>query len=392
MRRVLPGLIVLSLALLSLAEPANAAGQAAADSTLFLNGSVRQRNGSPPARQLQVELVCGDRVQQQVFTSETGFFSFTIERSQQQGWTDASVGRDGDLNRDSHWNSSGNKTGVFAESHFKTFNLSGCRIRLTGGQGYSATQIQLANRSVFDSPETGVLVLAAGEERRDLSVRVTTLRAPSGARKAFEKAQAELAKEEPDHGKAIQHFQTAIREYPEFAEAWFQLGELLGQEKNFDEAQHAYEQAVEQDPDFVEPYLSLARLALFREDWQLGADLSEQVLSRDPAEVKAHYYKGLANYFLGRLELAEEGFLYIPTHGYSQAHPLALFHLAVIHARAGRIQEAGDEFSLFLGLMPEGRIDPGQKERIEQQLIAWKAKGLWNDNSAGGSDASPDPQ
>jgi len=337
--------------------------------TLFLNGSVVQENGAPPDRQLMVELVCGDLVQQQVRTSEKGFFSFSHVMNQPEGWTDASVGRDVE------------KPGVFGESNFQTFNMSACRIRLVSGQGFSANSIQLGHRSAFDSPEVGLLVLVPGEEANPAIVSLTSLRAPAAARNSYEKAMAELAKKKPDPAKAIRDLKTAVKEFPEFAEAWYQMGELLTQQKKHEEAQHAYDQAVTADPGFVKPYLALARQALFSEQWQQASDLSDKALSLTPQEEKAYYYKGLANYYLGRAKPAEEGLRFVVDHGFAATYPLSCFHLGVIYAQAGRIQEAGEQFNQYLRLMPEQQVDPAQRERIRQQLTDWKSKGLWKDDT-----------
>ena len=359
------------------AEP-QGGGSRSSDKFLFLTGQVVGIDGTPardPA--LQVELVCGGRVQQQNRLSEEGHFSFTIEPAAQQGWTDASVGNDGILNRDSHWNSSRDRSGVFASSSFGTFNLSGCVIRLSEGQGYSSTEISLANRSVFDNPDVGVVVVGKPGEQGAAVLSVTTLQAPAKAREAYQKAQRELAGGNPNLGKAARNLRVAVEEYPEYAEAWYQLGEVQLREHKPEDAMESFEKAVSSDARYVEPHLALARMALFNEDWRRAEEMSVEALALSPRSGQAHYFRGLAGYFLGELDKAEESLGWVKANGYAERYPLALFHLAVIHIQTGSLQEAGSEFDDYLRLMPEEQLPPGQKERIQKQLRAWEEQGVW---------------
>jgi TolA-binding protein len=361
-------------------------GGQSGDSFLFLTGRVVQSDGSAPKNgNIRVELVCGTRVQQQVFASEEGVFTLTVEREQQQGWMDASVGHDGALNQASPWNSSRDKPGVFAASAFQTFNLSGCKVRLSAGQELLATEINLSNRSVFDNPDIGILVIGREGQHSGTVMSVTSLSAPPKARKAHQKALSELSRKDPKFGKAAQNLKKAVEEYPGFSEAWFHLGQVQLRMDELDAAMGSFEESRKNDPRYLEPRMALARLVLYREEWPRAAELARECLNLSSGAVQAHYFNGLASYFLREIDQAESSFGFLKERGYGEKYPLALFHLAIIHAQKNQIQEAGDDFQQYLRVMPEAQFPPGQKEKIEQQLASWEKQRVWKPKPGSGA-------
>jgi TolA-binding protein len=98
--------------------------------------------------------------------------------------------------------------------------------------------------------------------------------------------------------------------------------------------------------------------------------------------VQAHYFQGLASYFLKEFDRAESSFAYLKTHNYERKYPLALFYLAIIHTEKNRLQEAGAEFQHYLQVMPEAQFPPGQKEKIQRQLAAWEEQRVWKPKPA----------
>jgi tetratricopeptide (TPR) repeat protein len=340
---------------------------------------VANHDDSPLERPVQLDLLCGGRVQQQVFSSETGSFSFIVESRKAQEWMDASAGRDGGLDRNSHWNSSIDKEGVFAASRFKTFNLSGCRIQLSGNQGLFANAINLSNRSVFDNPNVGTIVLFRDGSGQSPTVETAEFLVPPSARMAFAKALEEISKEKPNRARALRELAKAVKDYPGYAEAWQLRGELHLEQGEREAARKSFEEALSADPGYPKPYLSIARLALFDENWEEAALMSERMLKILPNSAQGNYFNGLANFYLGREEPAERALRFLKDEGLGRRYPVALFHLGMIDARRGRIAEAAEEFASYLENMPPDEIPPGQKERLERQLAAWGREDLISD-------------
>lgn len=349
-------------------------GKPVSDDTLFLTGKVVQGDNSPPSEPVQLDLYCGGRVQQQVYTTEDGTFSFKIERRQPQKWMDASVGNDAGLNDNSHWNSSIDKQGTFAASRFKTFNLNGCGIRLSTGQKYVATSIPLGSRSVFDSPDVGVIVISSGDSSGPSTVSVTTLSAPKEAREAYRKGLDEL--EKGHDSKALSQLEKAVKLYDRFAEAWQAVGEIHMKLKDAEAAKQAFTRSNVADSQFTKPYLSLARVALYTEDWLDAAQITDRLLLLDPGSPQGNYYSGLAYFSLRNADKAERAFLFIKSSGLGPDYPIALLQLGVIHAQQGKITAAAEEWETYLRYMPKEQIPPGQKEKLEQQLKRWRDQGL----------------
>ncbi len=349
-------------------------GDPVSDDTLFLTGKVVQNDNSAPSEPVQLDLYCGGRVQQQVYTSEDGAFSFKIERQQPQKWMDASVGNDAGLNDNSHWNSSIDKQGVFAASRFKTFNMNGCRIRLSTGQKYVATSVPLGSRSVFDNPDIGVIVISAADSAGPSTIGVTTLSAPKQAREAYQKGLDEL--EKGHDSKALGQLEKAVKLYDRFAEAWQAAGEIHLKRNDPQAARKAFTQANIADPQFTKPYLSLARLALYTESWGDAARVTDRLIALEPGSPQGNYYNGLAYFFLHDADKAERALLFIKSSGLGPDYPIALLHLGVIHAQKGKIASAAEEWEAYLRYMPEKQMPPGQKEKLEQKLTRWREQGL----------------
>ena len=129
---------------------------------------------------------------------------------------------------------------------------------------------------------------------------LTALSAPRKAKKAYRKASKELAREGPNHSKAVKELEKAVKRYPEFAEAWDLLGRVRVVSKDQSGAREAFEKAMAAEPNYVNPYLSLARLCLIERRWEEAAQLSGRVLRLIPDNVYAYYCRSLSSFYLGK--------------------------------------------------------------------------------------------
>lgn len=352
--------------------------QTEADAFLFLTGKVQRPDSSPPSRPIRVDFVCAEKVHQQTVTNSEGGFTFQVGggKGQARQTMDAGIGRDIGLERSGHWNGSPDASGVFVASKFRTFKLSSCMIRVTPGQGYSGTQIQLESRSAFDDSDVGVITLKEDLRERAPTVSVTTLSAPDEAMSAFQRALDETAKPEPDLGKIAKYLEDAVEKYPEFAEAWQMLGDLHNARGEAEEAEKAYLQAFGLDDQFVKPALALARISVFREDWKSAADFSDRAASLDSSSSLAAYYSGLSHFFLGHPQEAEAGYSRLRELGQANQYPVSMLHLGMIYSRMNRPQEAANALRDYLEWMPEEHVPAGQRQQIETQLAQWKSQGI----------------
>jgi len=137
------------------------------------------------------------------------------------------------------------------------------------------------------------------------SISVTSALAPSGARRALEKGRN--AEKKKNWNQAAQAFQKAVRIYPKYAAAWFELGRVQMMKKDPAAAKLSFERALTADAKYVPPYQGLAELAFQSKHWAEVVHTTEQTLALDPVSYPAAYfYNAVANYYLPNLDAAEK--------------------------------------------------------------------------------------
>src|SRR5260221_12767744 len=223
-------------------------GQPEVDLVMFLQGRVATGDGTPVPNDVLVERICNARVRQQVHATSRGDFSMQMG-SMADSFLDASgdwASRDGVANKAS-------RTGISRRE------LANCELRASAS-GFHSSVISLVDLDTFGSSiDVGAIVVQRATKIEGMTLSATPYKAPRDARRAYEKGL-----EAEKNGKladAHKYFETAVKIYPGFALAWFQLGTVLRTEDRKDAARNAYAQATTIDTKFLPPYLSLASLA-----------------------------------------------------------------------------------------------------------------------------------
>jgi len=236
--------------------------------------------------------------------------------------------------------------------------------------GFHSTSITITEHNLRDDPELGTIQLSReGGRAAGAAVSATTASAPPTAAKSFEKARTELLDQKPD--RAVRDLKKATEIYPDFAEAWFQLGklQLASDEKA---AQNSFSRAVAADPKFVLPYEELAELAVKRGDWQGVADDTDNALRLDTfGTARIWYFNALADFQLGKTDAAEvsatKGLAIDPSHTVPNTEQL----LAVILARkadyAGALAHLRNSLT-YLSSGPNADLVKQQIAQIEQKV------------------------
>jgi tetratricopeptide (TPR) repeat protein len=169
--------------------------------------------------------------------------------------------------------------------------------------GFESSTLTISNRNVQDTPDVGTISLKreAGAEGAGLSS--TTAAAPKDAVKAFEKARGEWLDKKPD--RAQKDLEKAVQVYPQFAEAWYQLGKIQQDAKSAD-AYNSFSKAAAADPKFSLPYEHMAQLAVQSQKWDDLAGTTAHALELNPqGSAWLWYYDALGNYKLGKADRAE---------------------------------------------------------------------------------------
>lgn len=239
----------------------------------------------------------------------------------------------------------------------------GCIVRaVLAGFHSSEKTIKVAN--FRDNPDLGTIILSSEGRGGGMEVSLTTKSAPAPAMKAYEKARAEWLEQNP--GSAQKSLQKAVQAYPEFAEAWLQLGKLK-EDGDRPGARAAFAKALAADSDFILPYEQLAAMAAQEQNWHETLQNTSKALELDPSGTpQLWYFDALAKFQLGKMDEAQvsaEKVLAIdPRHTVPNAEQL----LAVVLARKADYAGAIAHLKNCLAYTPNGDGADLIKQQIAQ--------------------------
>jgi Tetratricopeptide repeat len=244
----------------------------------FLGGTVTVAGGALPWDPIPVNVTCDGKIKFTSTTDPKGNFLIAPTKTD-----DSAVGN------------SDTKTKLAAQ-------FIGCGVQ-AALPGFDSSQITIANRNLTDDPNIGTITLKREEGSGGASVSGTTASAPKDATKAFEKARAEWIDKKPD--KAEKDLGKAVQVYPQFAEAWYQLGKIQAEQQK-PEAASSFNKAVAADPKFIPPYQQIAPLAAQAGKWQEVVDSTARELELDPrGNPQVWYYNAFGNFKLNKLDVAQ---------------------------------------------------------------------------------------
>jgi Flp pilus assembly protein TadD len=297
----------------------------------LLAGSVVLEDGTPPPEPVVVQRVChGAPPIPETYTNARG--QFTIE-----------LGRDSTVRLDAEYGMAGGPD---------LTDLMGCELRaeLTG---FSSDAIDLGARRVMDNPNVGSIVLRRLEGVTGSVFSRTALRASREARKAFERGHELAADEKLD--EAREEYEKAVRLYPEFATAWYELGLVHQMLHRIEDARAAHREAVAADPEYVKPYRRLSTLAFEEMRWEELAEVAGRVVELDPVSyADAHLHLAASSFFLGRLATAESSARQAIELDPEGAIPNARYVLGVVLLDRGEYAEAAESLREYLAMAAPG--------------------------------------
>jgi Flp pilus assembly protein TadD len=149
------------------------------------------------------------------------------------------------------------------------------------------------------------IVLKRVGDHEGSTVALSSLRAPEDARKAYDKGVAALA--DNKLSAAQKNLERAVGIYPEYAQAWSELGDVYQKESKQTEARDAFEHASKADPKYIRPYVQLARLALAEHRIEDALEITNRALALRPIDVPGiYYYNAVANFNLKQYDAAEK--------------------------------------------------------------------------------------
>ncbi|MBI3693849.1 MAG: tetratricopeptide repeat protein [Acidobacteria bacterium] len=343
---------------------------------IFLSGKVILEDGTAPPEPVTIERVCNGQVRPEAYTDSKGRFSFQLG-AQNNVLMDASVSSSAGsgFGRDPLAGGMGG-TGAMggagaSPNSMGMVDLMGCELRASL-PGFRSEAVMLNRRSMFDNPDVGTIILHRLSNVAGTAISFTTLNAPKDARKSFDKAQSLLKQKSPKHAEVAKELEKAVQIYPQFAAAWNMLGDARLALKDEEGARKAFEQSLAADGKYVNPYVQLAVLDLRASKWADAAEITGRLAQLNPYSGQAHYFNAIANYNLGKMDLAEKAARNAAKSDEQNRYPMVHHLLGAILARQGNFPSAAEEFRSFLKISPTAPA----AEQIRKQLTEWEGLGV----------------
>jgi tetratricopeptide (TPR) repeat protein len=265
---------------------------------VFFSGQAMLDDGSAPADAVLIQRVCGGRTSFAAWTDTLGRFSFKVDAGgsdQTSGDATQTNAPSADLNKPF-----GNSTQY---SNPITSALRDCELEAVLS-GYRSERVKMGIKSTMDDTRVGTILLHPLSRASSLIVSATTLAAPANARKAYEKGLEAIRGQQ--WNAAGGEFEKAVRAYPKFAIAWYQLGLVRQNLKDIPGAVAAWRESVASDPKYLKPYESLTVLADRQGDWAESEKYSRAWIQLDPEDFPGAYvFNAVANAKLNNMEGAE---------------------------------------------------------------------------------------
>jgi tetratricopeptide (TPR) repeat protein len=173
---------------------------------------------------------------------------------------------------------------------------------------------------------------------------------PQAAADLYEKAQQAIYK--GDAPTAVSHLRQAIGVHPAFSLAWNDLGVLLEKSGETKPAIEAFKSAVKHDPEFFGALLNLGSALAQAGDYKQAETYLAAALTKNPSSFRGHYYMGISQTKLGRLDIAEQAFLQAIKIGGEQTSR-AHYLLAGVYWAAKDYHRAADELEKYLAMEPK---------------------------------------
>ena len=340
------------------------------DRVMLLDGKVATDDGTALPSNVMVERVCGTRVRQQVYANAHGDFSMQLGSTTDSVLLDASGDSDPGVGTQ-------NQAG---ELGIPRRTLEDCEMRASAS-GVRSETVSLAGLDPTASrAEVGTIVVHRTAKVKGMTLNAAAYKAPKDARQAYEKGLDALRNNKI--ADARQHFEQAVKIYPRYAYAWFELGDVLRRQTQKDAAGAAYRKATAIDSKFLPPYLSLASLAFEAKDWTEVLGLTRYVLAHDSLDYgkvagylldldsldysEAYFYNAAANFELNRMEEAEKSGLQAERLDVRPRFPQLHLLLAAIFARKNNYVGAIDQLQMYLNLVPQGKNSDLAREHLAQ--------------------------
>ena len=335
-----------------------------ASAQLIVAGRVATADGGQLQDRVAIQRDCGGARQTAAYTDRKGQFSF--QWGDTEGLAgDASQSTPGGGPRGLAGTGIGQDSTVQSRGAGSGPAMTGCELHAVAA-GYRSDVIPLdGRRALYGNYDVGTIVLHRIADVEGPSVSATSLKAPSDARRAFEKGLEAVGK--GTTADAEKDFEKAVSLYSHYAEAWLDLGKLRLQRKAEESAGEAFQKALEADSNLVEAQVDLGMLAVGKKQWLEAEKYLDAAVKLDPVHFpEAWFNDAVAGYNLKDYDGAErsvrEALKLDPQHKYPQAEYL----LGIILAAKKDYTGAAEQLRAYLKLAPDADDVTKVKMQLEE--------------------------
>jgi tetratricopeptide (TPR) repeat protein len=201
------------------------------------------------------------------------------------------------------------------------------------------------------------------KKRTDRTISATSLKAPANAVKLFEHGMRSLRQSK--FADAAKDFESAIKIYPDYAEAWLNLGRARVSLHSIGTGRDAFLRAAQLDPQLAEPPEELGLLAAGQNDLEAAARYLDDSLRLDPGHsYRACYSDAVVNMMLKRYDVAERSARAALRFGDTGAQTRVHYVLGMALLATGKNVEAKEQLVRYLELSPKAP----EHDQIEHEL------------------------
>lgn len=186
---------------------------------------------------------------------------------------------------------------------------------------------------------------------------------PKEAAELYERSQRSIA--EGNEAKALEELRQAVAAYNAFSLAWTDLGVLLEKSGDHKAAIDAFRNAVRFDNDSTAAILNLGCALVEVKELTEAEKYLAVALTKDGNSFRGHFYMGLVQTKLGRMDIAEQAFLKAIEIGGNRAAK-AHYMLAGVYWATQDYKRAADQLELYLKLDPSAKDAMKTRESISE--------------------------
>jgi len=346
--------------------PGQATIDKSSEKVVFFSGSVMLEDGTPPPDTVRIERICAGTTSFEAWTDEKGHFAFKVTPNESDVTTgDASLQGQGPTELGKAMNQTSTQYSMPISSMLRTCQLYAVLA------GYRSESVSMAVKSMLDDTRVGPIILHPLSPATALTVSATTLAAPPNARKAFTRGLDDMRIGKWD--AASGEFDKAVKTFPKFAAAWYQLGVARQNLNDASGAVAAWQQAVASDPHYVKPLENLTVDADHHGDWADSEKYAHLWLQLDAEDFPGAYLlSAVANARLGKPEEAEHAAREGLRVDKEQKIPRLNYVLGLILLEKKQYAESAKCFRKYLELAPNANDAAIVRQQLPKLEMAGK--------------------